>query len=216
MNLIDSIKIRVKKHVYKILGKRILPDFVIVKKFLFIHIPKCAGTSFSDALYKEQIGHRKLYEYFIIDNQFSQRVFKFSICRHPVDRLISAYYFLKKGGMCQNDLEFSIKHLADVDSFEEFVLLKLRNKNILSYYHFTPQFDFITNDGHNIAVDKIYKLENLHDDIQEISEKVGFNVDLERLNKNNHKDKEKLTYEMKQVIEDVYHKDFNKLNYKII
>ena len=209
---LKKYKIAVKKILAKTFNYNILPNYITKKNFLFIHIPKCAGTSFSHALYNRQIGHMSLEDYFLIDKNFTQNVFKFTICRHPLERLISAYHFLKNGGINKKDLSFSKKYLSDCNSFEDFVLHQLSRKEVLSYYHFRPQSEYISYKG-IIRVDKVYKLESINNNIHEISKAIGIEIILNKLNENKKKRIENINYEMLKIITKIYKNDFENFNY---
>ena len=63
------------------------------KKFIFLHIPKCAGTSIGRELYAK-FDKDKVYEGFKIhhddlDEKILDEYFVFTIIRNPWDRLFS-------------------------------------------------------------------------------------------------------------------------------
>ena len=72
---------------------------------IFIHIPKCAGVSVSKALFGNLAGgHSRVVDYQLVfnSNEYSN-YFKFTFVRNPWDRLVSAFFFLKKGGFNDAD-----------------------------------------------------------------------------------------------------------------
>src|SRR5260370_9044975 len=65
---------------------------------LFVHIPKNAGTTISNALYGRFIGHRTAMWYRIADRQMFESKYTFAVVRDPIDRFISSFHFLQNGG----------------------------------------------------------------------------------------------------------------------
>ena len=67
---------------------------------LFIHVPKCAGTSMAAAMETAgsppSDGHRTLGEY-IVEGDLPSDIFKWCFVRNPYDRLFSAYLYLQAG-----------------------------------------------------------------------------------------------------------------------
>tara|TARA_B100000212_G_scaffold315324_1_gene269437 strand:- start:227 stop:580 length:354 start_codon:yes stop_codon:yes gene_type:complete len=66
---------------------------------IFIHVPKAAGVSVNNAIYGRPLGH-----FYAIDVQsmypkIFKDLFTFSVVRHPVDRLYSAYFFHARVGL---------------------------------------------------------------------------------------------------------------------
>lgn len=70
-------------------------------KSIFVHIPKCAGVSINKSLYGNLAGgHTTFDEYIIIfEPKCIENYFKFTFVRNPWDRVVSAYFFLQKGGV---------------------------------------------------------------------------------------------------------------------
>ena len=68
---------------------------------IFVHVPKCAGVSISRSLFGSLVGTHiamKSFQLIYTEEEFA-RYFKFAFVRNPWDRLVSAYRFLKRGGM---------------------------------------------------------------------------------------------------------------------
>ena len=80
-----------------------IPKDFIRKKVIFIHIPKSAGNAITRSLFNTESmnlgGHSSALHYFEADESSFNSCFKFSFSRHPVSRFISAFNFLKNGGI---------------------------------------------------------------------------------------------------------------------
>jgi GR25 family glycosyltransferase involved in LPS biosynthesis len=80
------------------------------KKIIFVHIPKCGGTSIDNSgLFRHKAqGHRSLHlmKSMIGPEADSFRVF--TVCRNPWDRLASAFYYLSEGG-CGSSLDLELR-----------------------------------------------------------------------------------------------------------
>ena len=144
-------------------------------KTLFLHIPKCAGTSIEYIFLKDlninynsrlplilgknkfsdagppRLAHLSLDEmirYHYISNEIFESYTKFTIVRDPVRRAFSIYKYLNFNNIC---------------SFENFTI-KILSKSIKEkdhfYYFFRPQTEFLKVNG-NIKIDYIFKLEDL-------------------------------------------------------
>jgi hypothetical protein len=187
-------------------------------KCIFVHIPKAAGISVNKALFGSLSGsHHKLRDYTLI---FTKKEFysyyKFTFVRNPWDRLVSTYFFLKNGGLHDNDKKWFDDNLAQFEDFEDFILNWLHKDNIYKWVHFIPQYEFITVNN-KIRVDDIYRIENIETDIKKLAAKLDVTIDLKHENKNaKRKPKYREYYSLKtrKIVEDVYRKDIELLNYK--
>lgn len=142
---------------------------------LFIHIPKAAGMSVNDALYGKQTGrHTPAWEYALIYSaQELQGMYKFSFVRNPWDRLLSAYRFLKKGGINRWDREFGEQELSAFDDFNDFVHAWLSPDSVWKYFHFYPQWYFLELPGGRNLADYVGRFETMEDDFQHICAAMG-------------------------------------------
>jgi len=185
-------------------------------KSIFIHIPKCAGVSITNLLYGNLAGgHTTFDDYSLI---FSPReikhYFKFTVVRNPWDRVVSAYHFLAKGGMNDDDKQWAEENISDYKDFKSFVKGWLSAENILKYHHFRPQHSYFTALHEKLEVDYIAFLENLHNDFEVIREMVDSSAILEQKNKSNHNDyKDYYDEETKMIVANVYAKDISLLGY---
>jgi hypothetical protein len=185
---------------------------------IFIHIPKSAGISVSKALFGSLgAGHRTI-EYW--QSKLTKRIyktfFKFTIVRNPYDRLLSAYNFLKKGGIHKVDAEFASKNLIHFNSFEDFVMNYLNEETLYSHIHFYPQVYFLKNHKGIIDMDFIGKYENITEDFKFIADKLKITTKLDEHNTGEmHQDSFKTHYttEMIKKINKLYNEDFDPLGY---
>ena len=124
------------------------------KKCIFVHIPKCAGTSMEQFL--KDYGNNNI-EYFGVFNNRSlhhltayellmslrkkkfEKYYRFSIVRNPYDRLLSEYYWnpiygigYKNGGSKKVFLEYIEKVIKKGDFFSN-----------IYHDHFMPQYNYL-------------------------------------------------------------------------
>ncbi|MBY6105281.1 sulfotransferase family protein [Ferrimonas balearica] len=198
--------------------KKQFPNYVKERDILYIHIPKAGGISICKELYGREIGHKRAIDYKRADGYRFETIKKFSIVRNPYSRLISAYNFLRGGGIekYRFDTEFS-KFINTFPSFEEFVYKWLsQGGNKYNYIHFIPQADFLF-DGDKLLVDKIGKLEDLDRFICDLN--VEWNVSLSIDKHNESKSKEYSLADLKKnthlmnTIYSIYKDDFARFEY---
>ena len=146
-----------------------------LKKFIFIHTPKCAGISMFRTLSKyideTHFGHYSPMEY--NDNQFAD-YFKFAFVRNPWDRYVSLYDYWtinvhKLGHFHAEDTETAKLISKHADSFSKFC--KLPNEFLLKIHktHFLTQVEFLNIIGKNKnTLDFIGKYESLQTDFNTI------------------------------------------------
>lgn len=208
--------------------KRIKKNFLLlryrIKKFhefscIFIHIPKCAGISIEHAL----LGgipacHRSIHGFrFFFRKKEIKQYFKFTIVRNPWDRVVSAYLFLKKGGRCQKDKEWSLMHLAHIGSFDEFIKTSLVKKEVLNEIHFRPQYQFITNSKGDVIMDYVGRFEKLEESFDYIIKRLKIEkAELKKMNVNKERRHYRSYYtdETREIVANLYKRDIKLLNYE--
>tara|TARA_R100001086_G_scaffold203828_1_gene119802 strand:+ start:171 stop:785 length:615 start_codon:yes stop_codon:yes gene_type:complete len=149
------------------------------KKFIFIHVPKTAGSSIhiffkdvfnvadrSDPL--PDIHHQSVGS--ILDKDpIYKDYFKFAVVRNPYDRFLSGYRDFSQNK--HSSRASHPYHIEDGCTFERFCLDfsdSVWSKDI----HFRPQHELLTV-GDEVKVDKIIRFENLKDDLQEVFDLLG-------------------------------------------
>jgi hypothetical protein len=159
---------------------------------IFVHIPKCAGISVVRSLFGNfDCGHTSLSRYQIMFGpEDFNRYFKFTFVRNPFDRLVSAYLFMKKGGLNRKDKRWSDKHFARYDDFGSFVKGWVNRWNI--------------------------ERENLTADFAHVAQKLQVQASLQEINRNAVREKDYRQYytaETRAIVEKVYAEDFKLLGY---
>ena len=146
---------------------------------IFVHIPKAAGNSVVKSIWGgEATGHDFLERYYKNNQKLFHDSFKFTFVRNPWDRLVSAFFYLKQGGIGYFDKQFSGKYLRKINSFEVFVLSLEKDKKfreaIMSWVHFTPQIEFLKVKGKDLeCMNFVGKIENFQKDMITLTEHLG-------------------------------------------
>tara|TARA_B100001063_G_scaffold156810_1_gene146250 strand:+ start:1571 stop:2221 length:651 start_codon:yes stop_codon:yes gene_type:complete len=192
-----------------------MPDHCIEKKAIFIHIPKAAGMSIVKSIFNvEYSNHDTWREYYRRDRLKFNQYFKFTIVRHPEDRIKSAFGYLKSGGKADIDIYWRNKYLnqyPDLNSFIEMGGLDRYGKII---EHFIPQINFIEDAFGNTMVDFIGKYERLNEDMNIVFKKINIDTKLEYVNVNKSSDSIILSDASRAIIREYYKRDFEKLGYE--
>jgi hypothetical protein len=205
-------------------------------KCIFIHIPKCAGSSIRDFyfdtpnldwktpnyellygwcpkrnMHLQHATSRQLLETELISEEVWNNYFKFTIVRNPWDRAYSSYLWIMKDRKIE-------------DSFRNFILAEGLFKNILTNEydmnnrscHRWDQTDFFNINGNHI-LDFVGHFESLQNDINLINNKLGINKSFKQhSNKSNNRVKHYSFFydnENRKLIETLYDKDIKLLNY---
>lgn len=175
-----------------------------------IHIPRVAGTSIETLIGGQ--GHKTVlyFKRFVIGQSDLKwdKIFKFAFVRNPYDKFISSYKWAVNNyddwkKMDINDLAKDIRE--KYKTWEETDLKALM---------FKGQHRFICNQYYTPQVDFIGKFENLKDDWAYVAKKLGIKGKLPHLNKS--KGKPKLTSQSKRLIAEIYEKDFETFEYKVV
>lgn len=183
-------------------------------KYLFIHIPKTAGTSILDALSIRFRHHADFRVFKSAKPVLYLSVFKFCFVRNPYDRAVSTYLFLKNGGSGSTDKELCEYINSVSHDFESFVFNLLDQDILHTHPLFKPQYSYVCNFNYQLMVDFVGKFENIEQDWAAIAQKIGAPTSLKKLNA-----QKKFSYKgfytdsiAKRVFE-LYRKDFEIFDY---
>lgn len=182
---------------------------------IFIHIPKTGGLAVCSGLFGSQIGgHRTLRQYELIyDKSKFDRYFKFCFVRNPWERLASAYFFLKKGGINNKDKKWFDKYISHFQTFPEFIKGWVTSENVRQCVHFRQQIQFIESAPSQIAVDFVGRFENLVEDYEFVRKQLGIGVPLPIMNVNPHP-KSSYDSESAEIVSDVFRDDILAFGYE--
>ena len=185
---------------------------------LFIHVPKCAGSSVCAALFDGwSPGHLPLYWY---EQQFPKQFagsFKFAFVRDPLERAYSAYAFLRGNELSLRDrpAQKLVSHYRD---FDDFVARWLRPETIHRQLHFAAQTDFLTDSFGRLALDFIGYQEHLERDFQRVCEQVGGAVLLPHINSSQQRRtapaRDFCSVRTRRLVRRVYQRDYEMLGYE--
>ncbi len=134
---------------------------------LLIRIPRTASVSLSLAVYGRVIGipHRTALFYRKSDPILFANAVKFAVVRHPVERLLSAYYFLKQGGTDLAGPNVATRRIVQsFRTFEQFLLDYVKpNAKQLQTLDPTlhPQSSYVCDRSGEVIVENIFKLESM-------------------------------------------------------
>ena len=145
------------------------------RKFIFLHIPKCGGTSIESVFGSWRNNHSKDYFYlgknrqhFLLNEILDEypkcsNYFKFAFIRNPFSRIVSEY----------NYILLNSKDLKNL-SFKDFILNLENYLNNTAYeYHNLSLCDYLLNKEGELVVDFVGRLENFQEDFNVVCDKIG-------------------------------------------
>jgi len=189
-------------------------------KCVFIHIPKCAGTSVYKTLKLNFLGSghtpaSKRSEF--LDKGY----FSFSFVRNPWDRIASSYRYFRsmqpedrwyKGNEKLSNFAKELSFNDFVHMVPEFQKMMTREKgSVRSGIHFQPFSYFLDR-----PVDFIGKMENINRDYIKICSKLNTRIKpLKKVNTTNSFNyQDHYTKESRNLVYNLYYKDIEQYNYK--
>jgi hypothetical protein len=149
-----------------LLVRRRSPDWLRAG-VVFIHVPKAAGTSISEALYGRFLGHVRAADVKRWASPAVRSLPFVGVTRNPWDRLVSAYRFVRRGGGVGGANAGGVwrpeqYQIPQFETFERFITewLSRRDPKKLDYV-FQPQSQFLCDDKGGIIVDHLGRFEDL-------------------------------------------------------
>ncbi|MCW0219427.1 MAG: sulfotransferase family protein [Prosthecobacter sp.] len=142
---------------------------------IFVHVPKTAGTAIERALLQGSKGtvggHTTALGYRSTYPEVFEHYFKFSVIRHPVDRFVSAFYYLRQQKI-HPALNNQVIH--ECDTIDEFVKwVEMNPALVQKIVHLLPQHMFLCDAEGLILVDQVYDYDKLPEAWADISERIG-------------------------------------------
>jgi hypothetical protein len=179
---------------------------------IFVHLPKCGGTSVKSALSLDLYGHPFLADMLL--NGLNKGVNVCTVSRNPYARLVSSYEYLKKGG--EYNRTFKSLVLDRFDSFEDFIINWLDEESIHTWIHLVPQVEFLKVDN-KVVVDCYIKLENIDDEWSAIKKYFSSAEKLEVKNSSSTSERDWADYyndDLKSKVYSLYKADFEYFGYE--
>ena len=129
---------------------------------LFIHIPKNAGTSVSQALYGEQIKHATIRYYAKAAPRLLWRTPSFAVLRDPVARFLSAFNYAQAGGCREKRVAapFRDRYMAFATIDDALDHLEGAADLYAIDHVFRPQSWYITDRAGTVLVDRLFLIED--------------------------------------------------------
>lgn len=183
-----------------------------MQNVLFIHIPKTAGNSLQKAFLdvKNQVSFHRVSTANGADAREWQNSYSFCVVRNPYDRAVSSYHYHVKTDY-QGQLMPRHPELKSF-SFEQYLQLRIKHNEFL----LMPQVNFIQRRDGLPDVKKIFRFENLHNDIDQMGRDLGINLKLEHLNSSPRPKQYQDFYDDHtfQMVTDLYQQDIERFNYE--
>ena len=186
-------------------------------KAIFIHIPKCGGTSVEkffnvhpnrfniDKLTGKYKGYQGKYlqhcTYLEMKTLFNipvEEYYTFTVIRNPWDKIVSSFFY-------------EIRYNKNITSFKKFVQSPVWENE----QHSIPQCEYIMNEKGEIKVDFICRFENLQQDFDMVCNRISINTkELPHKNKTAHEHyTEYYDNETRSIIAERYAKDISRFGY---
>jgi hypothetical protein len=191
-------------------------------KCIFVRVPKTGTWSIIEKLVegtqvKAIRTHTPVTELQKIYPEYYDQYKKIGFVRNPWDRLVSAFFHIKRGGMCHDDIKKKLSWVDPVNgSFERFVketlvngIDDLYNPNVL-----LPQVYWLYGRNGN-ELDLLGKFEKIDNDWLWISREIGLKYSpLHKVNASEHKTyKDYYDKEMIDIVARFYTDDITEFNY---
>ena len=190
-------------------------------RFIFIHIPKCAGTSIYESLKNHRVeynGHELTP--FQKKQVNSGKFHVFTCVRNPWSRVVSNYIYAKTktsywhsdNKSTQYGIHPNYSVVKDM-TFDQYIKA-IQAKTLPNNYQTKQQYDWIK--PYRKRINRIMRLESLEEDFKIFCNQIGIQANLPRANTTNHDDYTKY-YTDNRLIEqvaDIYQDDIREFNYK--
>jgi Sulfotransferase family len=200
------------------------------RRCIFVHIPRCAGTSIENVVWPGRRSEEDLWMGFVDTYrnkyqtgglqhlhalQIRQEVggdrftsyFKFAVVRNPFDRTVSQFSYMRR----RPDLRAFIGMREDA-SFGEYVGLIRRRQHV----QWEPQCSFLYDVDGTLLVDHLARFESLKLDVAPVFERLGMSsVELPHDNASDRTAyRDYYTPDLRSQVEDIYSEDLERLGYK--
>jgi hypothetical protein len=188
-------------------------DALFAHRCIFFHVPKTGGLSVSEALFgNHAAGHLDVRTARLIFGAWRLRTyFKFSFVRNPWDRLVSAYYYLRRGHPTSKIAGV----VAASPGFTDFVKTSLCDPIVAQEIHIRPQSSFLLDNAGRLIVDFVGRFESLERDFSTVARRLGIERTLAHRNQSDHRDY-RSCYDStsRDIVAEFYRKDIDLFGYR--
>jgi hypothetical protein len=203
------------------------------KRCIFIHIPKCGGTSIENVIWPrpEDLTEANLWWGFVskyhnkyqtggLQHLLARQVrsevgleifnsfYKFTIVRNPWDRIVSQFAYMQT----RPDLMDFIGMQPDTE-FKAYLGLIQKKQHV----QWMPQTDFILDQDGTLLVDKIGRLESIEKDSNEVFDILGVCREQDKNFHANRSERKSIDHyydqESAEMVGEIYSSDISYLNY---
>ena len=194
------------------------PDSLATARALgvvFVHVPKTGGTSVARALYgTDGVGHRTAAELrAALGPAAWAEALTVAVVREPVDRLASAFGYLKAGGSNRLDAAFADRALGPYATLDAFVTGWLTPESSQTQVHLRPQADFVCGPDGGALVDVVLRYERLADGYEAVRQRAGVGGPLGWANAGPPRREAALSDAARARVAEVYAADFDRFRY---
>lgn len=206
------------------------------KKCIFIHIPKCGGTSVEDVIWPKEQGRTEddLWMGFVsrFENKYQtgglqhllawqvreqvgrdifRAYYKFAFVRNPWDRIVSQFSYMQQ----RPDLMDYLGMTSDTEFKTYLELIRLKE-----HVQWMPQVRFLLDHDGSVLVDRIGRLESFDEDCAQIFTALGLPIDQLPGHVNRSKRQAFHTYysddEAIEAVADIFSEDISFLGYEFV
>ena len=183
---------------------------------LFIHVPKCGGSSI-----ERQIGilhgHRSAMYFRHADPELFARLCKVALVRNPYDRLVSGFHWMKNHTNGKRDRAWVRDTLGGIADFAAFLQAledrDFRNR-ILRWVHFVPQWYYLCDRNGRVLVDHVGRLEEFETFAGMLGDRIGRTIANKQARKSERGDYHSyFTEGSAAIVRDMYQRDFDIFGY---
>ena len=206
------------------------------KKCIFIHIPKCGGTSVEDVLWPKEQGRTEedLWMGFVsrfknkyqtgglqhllawqvreeVGRDVFRAYYKFAFVRNPWDRVVSQFAYMQR----RPDLMDYVGMTSNTEFKAYLELIRLKE-----HVQWMPQVQFLLDHDGSLLVDRIGRLESFNEDCAQIFDALGLTLDQLPGHANRSKRQAFQYYysdiEAVEVVADMFAEDISFLGYEFV
>ena len=214
---------KIRRQVSLITGFCLPPNVNNAKGYIFVHIPKTAGTSMCEALGLSDTMHETAIDYRRMLGGRYDELYRFAFVRNPWDRFLSLYMYARMeeshhhsasaphSKKCGKHPDYeTLKHTSIQDAAALLIAGQLS-------FQWLPQHRWVCDENGKVIVDFVGRVEAVEHDWPVVAARVGGRTNMPRRNVAN---VEKVPYQQvldsktKALLDDYYKKDVELFGYQ--